>query len=571
MKRFISGFWCIVILLCAVLFIPTKAEATTSGATGSCTWSLNGTVLTISGSGNMGSYYFYPTLNYTNAPWGNEITHVIIENGVTNVGQYAFYGCKKLQSVTIPSSVKQIDTQAFRRTGLVSIVIPEGVKTIQDAAFEQCTALVSVTLPSSLTHIGNYAFQSCRMTSIVFSTKLKYIGTSAFNYGRITDVWYLGNKSDKGEITIESYNSCLNTATWHYDSCMIGAPHTYDNECDATCNECGIVRTVAEHVFDNVCDSVCNVCGDSRSVEHQYDDACDTKCNICYGERAVLHFYDEGLVTQEATCEIQGITMFTCMACGAKKYEPIAKLTEHTYDDDCDTVCNICQAVRTVEHFYENSWSKDEAGHWVECTECGQKKNDGKHVPGAPATETTPQTCTVCGYIINPVKDHVHQFGSEWKSDKNGHWYVCSGCEQKNSYEDHEFENACDTDCAACGYVREISHSFTEEYNCDQTSHWIECSVCGEKKDVNPHEPGAEATETTGQNCTVCGCEIAPALGAPNVTEPNTNGTNATVPTEDSDDGNQNKNEFPWWVLVLVGCVAVGVVVLMAVKKKKDQ
>ena len=256
------------------------------------------------------------------------------------------------------------------------------------------------------------------------------------------------------------------------------------------------------------------------------------------------------------------------------RIEPIAKLTVHTYDDDCDTVCNICAAVRTVNHFYGDGWSKDETGHWVECSECGHKKDEGKHIPGDPATETTPQICTDCGYIINPVKDHVHNFSSEWKTDKNGHWHVCSGCEEKDSYKTHEFENACDTDCAICGYVRKSSHDFTLEYKCDQTSHWVECSVCAEKKDINPHEPGAEATETTGQSCTVCGYEIAPALGAPEETEPGTDGTDGTevtIPTEDGGDGNQNQNEFPWWVLILVGFAAVGVVILLAVRKKKKQ
>lgn len=545
MKRFISGFWCIVILLCAVLFIPTKAEATTSGATGSCTWSLNGTVLTISGSGNMGSYYFYPTLNYTNAPWGNEITHVIIENGVTNVGQYAFYGCKKLQSVTIPSSVKQIDTQAFRRTGLVSIVIPEGVKTIQDAAFEQCTALVSVTLPSSLTHIGNYAFQSCKMTSIVFSTNLKQIGTSAFNYCRVTDVWYLGNKNDKAGMTIGGFNACLNTATWHYDSCPIGAAHSYDNDCDATCNGCGIVRIVPAHIYDNVCDTTCNVCGNNRSVEHQYDDACDTKCNICQEERAVLHFYDDGRVTQNATCNVIGIKTFTCKECGATKIEEIAKTSDHQYgnwikfsDTQHKRICVAC----TKEEIVDHHWNEGKTTEQPTCKEPGIKT----------------YTCTDCSAI---KAENIEKLTT------------------------HTFDYACDTECNICGVTRITTHSYKDSWDMDEINHWYECSVCQYKKEVAAH-----TLDNSTRTCSICSYVITQDVDEPDdPSVPSTEG--ADVPT-DSDNAptkgtdtptnegdtptkgndpqnNKNKSGLLWWIIILI-VVGFSIAVAFIFAKKRN-
>ena len=275
MKRFTSGVLCVVIMLCTMIFIPTNAEAATSGVTGSCTWSLEGTVLTISGSGKMASYH--PLSFHTDAPWGYEITHVVIENGVTNISQYAFYGCSKLQSVSIPSSVKQIDKQAFDYSGLTSLVLPEGLTKIGDGAFNQCTSLHSVVLPNSLTYIGDYAFQSCPMTSIVLSKNVKYIGGSAFNYCRINDVWYLGNKNDKAEMDIGSYNAALNTATWHYDSCLIGAPHSYNNDCDPDCNNCGALR----------------------STQHHYAADCAWHCSICDARREetyAVHTLGEGAV-----------------------------------------------------------------------------------------------------------------------------------------------------------------------------------------------------------------------------------------------------------------------------------
>lgn len=57
------------------------------------------------------------------------------------------------------------------------------------------------------------------------------------------------------------------------------------------------------------------------------------------------------------------------------------------------------------EHTWQTEWSKDEKNHWYACSDCDEKKDLAAHIPGAEATETTPQVCTVCGYVIQPVKE----------------------------------------------------------------------------------------------------------------------------------------------------------------------
>ena len=85
-----------------------NAKAAASGSTGDCIWSLDGTVLTITGNGETGEY-----LSSFPAPWGTEITEVIIDDGVTRIGAYAFYKCAGLVSVTISDSVTSIGDSAF--------------------------------------------------------------------------------------------------------------------------------------------------------------------------------------------------------------------------------------------------------------------------------------------------------------------------------------------------------------------------------------------------------------------------------------------------------------------------
>lgn len=124
-------------------------------------WSLddNGT-LTISGTGQMKSYS-----ESNAAPWFSErlsIKQVVIDPGVTYIGNYAFYYCVNLVSVTIPGTVKSVGTSAFSKcTALTSVTIPEGVTHLYSYAFSGCTALSQVSLPGTLTEISSYVFYNC--------------------------------------------------------------------------------------------------------------------------------------------------------------------------------------------------------------------------------------------------------------------------------------------------------------------------------------------------------------------------------------------------------------------------
>ncbi|MDE6657345.1 MAG: leucine-rich repeat domain-containing protein, partial [Oscillospiraceae bacterium] len=116
-------------------------------------------ILTISGTGAMTDW------KYDESPWNKnkmDIKEVIINDGITTIGNFAFYECYALESVTISDSVKTIGKYAFNVCGsLTSVIIPDGITTIGDSAFAECTALTSITIPESVTTIGNNAFLSC--------------------------------------------------------------------------------------------------------------------------------------------------------------------------------------------------------------------------------------------------------------------------------------------------------------------------------------------------------------------------------------------------------------------------
>ena len=143
------------------------------------TWNLKKGVLTISGTGAMQNW------NYPSSPWHefyDDIQSVVIEDGVTSIGKYAFSGCSGLTSVTISNSVTSIGENAFRDcSGLTSVTIPNSVTSIGKDAFYGCNGLTSVTISNSVTSIGNDAFYGCSgLTSVTIPNSVTSIGGYAF-------------------------------------------------------------------------------------------------------------------------------------------------------------------------------------------------------------------------------------------------------------------------------------------------------------------------------------------------------------------------------------------------------
>ena len=122
-----------------------------------------------------------------------DITSIIIKDGVTHIGDYAFNSCTNL-TVTIPTSVTSIGKYAFSNCkNLMSVTIPASVTSIDKYAFSNCKNLMSVTIPASVTSIGSSAFAACNsLATVTFaseSSQLKTIGNGAFeDCGKLTSV-----------------------------------------------------------------------------------------------------------------------------------------------------------------------------------------------------------------------------------------------------------------------------------------------------------------------------------------------------------------------------------------------
>ncbi len=101
------------------------------------------------------------------APAG--LTKYVVETGVTEIGNYAFYSCGSLESILLPAGLQKISPLAFYKcVSLQSINIPEGVTVVDNYAFYNCIKLTSIKLPNSVTSLGSYVFAEC--TKLVTAT-----------------------------------------------------------------------------------------------------------------------------------------------------------------------------------------------------------------------------------------------------------------------------------------------------------------------------------------------------------------------------------------------------------------
>ncbi|MCD8125742.1 MAG: leucine-rich repeat protein, partial [Lachnospiraceae bacterium] len=196
--------------------IAMAEEETTEIASGTCgddlTWVLNDAgTLTISGTGDMDVWNTYSWV-----PWYSDresITSIKIGDGVTSIGDWAFYKCTNVTSITIGKSVAYIGLSSFNSClGLTSITIPDSVASIYVYAFSHCENLTSITIPDSVTSLNYYAFEHCTsLTNVSIGSGLTTIKKGAFEYcSALTNVTIPGSVT---EVEESAFRYCTDLAS----------------------------------------------------------------------------------------------------------------------------------------------------------------------------------------------------------------------------------------------------------------------------------------------------------------------------------------------------------------------
>lgn len=511
-------------------------------------------LLTISCNSGTGNFDMYDFTDLKKPPWINDkqlIKKVVINEGVTGIGSYAFFNCTNLTTVVLPSSIKSIRSSLLSSTGsgigddstqnnvsygafrgctnLTTINLPEGLEEIGIAVFRDCTSLKSVVLPDSLKKMGRGAFIGCTsIQEVTFGNGLTETTSQAFynckniktiNWGNISKVseWSFYNTGLEQidlpdqikTISARAFANCayLDTVTIRNRQCAI-EDLAFDNvgvSGNQKLTICGYIGSTAEEFAKK------------RNYEFQSLDNCkheNTHINIL----------------KPATCTEDGLQEVYCDQCN-NVIEPnvVIPATGHDFEitstkDDTTTdghirefrKCKTCgfEDVKLTHVEAEDSTNLAKKYIWV----------DGYYTYECNATCTTPgwekYTCTVdgCGATQrNAVRKAGH------KVDK---WTVTKAptCTEAGSRTGHC--SVCNKDVTEAvekkGHTLDTEHPVKVEDKTETDGHKYStyaCTVCGEQVVQKEHtawvenyytrdtylQPGCETNGYRRDTCDICG------------------------------------------------------------------
>ena len=322
------------------------------------------------------------------------------------------------------------------------------------------------------------------------------------------------------------------THTWDEGAVTTPATCTAAGERTYTCTACSATKKETIPATGHAWDTEW-----SKDNDHHWHKC--KNCNAINESTKASHTWNEGKVTTPATCTTDGERTYTCAVCSATKKEtipatghtPDAAVRENIVAATCTTAgsydevvyCTACRnelsrtqkTIDKLAHDYDTTkWVKaDENQHGHKCKNCDAITDLTAHVPGAAATETTPQLCTECGYVIAPATHPVHTwvFVAETPATCNAtgvkEHYKCD-CRRK-SVTDGVYDIVSDTELILAINPANHTGAPDSKWHSDSANHWQEYTCCHARANEAAHSGGA-ATCTAQAVCQVCGKAYGP-------------------------------------------------------------
>lgn len=352
--------------------------------------------LTISGTGEIKGF------SGKSEKYSNEVENLVINEGITSVGGWAFYDCSKLENVSFPNSLESIRTNAFRNTSIKEITIPKNVNTISKYAF--CNdSLEKVNIYSKELTIDVYAFYSANLCSVNIDSLSNWC---SYSFGLATnplegadlylnDVLVTDLIIPNDVTTIEKYafRSCISIET-------VRISEGVKSICSLAFASCENLKSV--YIPSNVSSIAKNAFSSCYNLTDIYFDGTKEEFDEILTSRAslpdvtVIHYLKDHehnfkfVNIVEPTCTSKGYTFYKCSICGDECKTDFVEKLDHNYitqiiEPTCSEkgytihICTMCSRtykdnyvdVDKLNHYYIFEYYNNSYYNF-ECCDCNQ-------------------------------------------------------------------------------------------------------------------------------------------------------------------------------------------------------
>ena len=472
------------------------------------------------------------------------VTGLTIPSTVTTIGNRAFENLgvynEASMSLTIPTNVTYIESDAFLRAGFSKVTVSDGRTEILtlNGAFRYCSNLESVEILSGDVAIGSSEFSSCaKLSSVTLADGITSIGSFAFSHTTNDDPSYALSEvvipASVTSIGSSVFGRCLD-AVVYYPSDAAHQSNFYLSKTQVgySVNEDGTITidsvngTALDKTPETLNGKKISAVPEAYKPEDKhfhYFRTDEVYCTICGTlDPDHVHTALEKIEKVEATCTADGKeAYYTCVTCG-KYFEDEAGNTEITDLENYGVIGKTGHSMKKTEKI-EATCTADGKEAYYTCETCGKYFEDE-----AGNTEITDlENYGVIGKTGHSMKK-TEKVEATCTADGKEAYYTCETCGKY--FEDEagkvEIENL-----DGYGNISATDHEAGTAWKSDGISHWKECTKCGEKLNEAAHtfewviDKEATATEKglRHEKCTVCGYEKAaveiPATGTPSDTD----------------------------------------------------
>lgn len=284
-------------------------------------------------------------------------------------------------------------------------------------------------------------------------------------------------------------STCVKEGNIEYWSCASCKKNFSDAEGKTLADNVTLPVDASAHTIVNV-PAKAHTCTEDGIIAHYKCTGCGKLFSDKAGENEITNIVDPAahkltpVAEKPSTCRVNGTGAYNkCEVCGKM------------FDKDTNKEITAVPVLELAAHTWDDVWHANSTGHYHECTVCGIAGDVTAHTPGAEATETTAQTCTICGYIIKPATSHKEHTKGNLMSDATSHWYACTGCSEQLEKANHTV-TSWTVDKAATTTEEGLRHG-----NCSVCQHVVYEKLAKiNNTPVNPSKPGRPSGTKTVQS-----------------------------------------------------------------------